>query len=94
MSESIERPRLALGEVLITRGAAEKLSNDDIQHAIIRHIVGDWGDLCLDDWNLNNEAVRDGHRVLSRYQSTDGTWFWIITEWDRSVTTILLPLEY
>ncbi len=94
MSDSIERPKLTLGQVVITRGAADVLSQDEIHHAIYRHTVGDWGDVCREDWELNNEAVRDGFRVLSSFRSEKGKTFWIITEWDRSVTTILLPLEY
>ena len=94
MSDSIERPKLTLGQVVITHGAAEVLSHNEIQRAITRHIIGDWGELCREDWELNNEAVRDGFRVMSSYQSGKGKKFWIITEWDRSVTTILLPLEY
>lgn len=94
MSDSIVRPKLVLGIIVITPGAEEVLSQDDIRLAIIRHTNGDWGDVCREDWELNNEAVRDGHRVLSVFQSDGGKKFWMITEFDRSVTTILLPLEY
>lgn len=94
MSESIERPKLALGQIVITRGAIEILSHDEIQSALIRHMLGDWGDVCQEDWNQNNEAIQEGQRVLSSYRSKTGNKFWIITEWDRSVTTILLPAEY
>ncbi len=94
MSDSIERPKLTFGHVVITPGAGETLSHDEIQSAIARHILGDWGEVCRKGWELNNKAVREGCKVLSRYQSGNGRTFWIITEWDRSVTTILLPLEY
>ena len=47
-----------------------------------------------DDWKENDNAVKNGERVLSSYRAPDGTKFWIITEWDRSYTTVLLPEEY
>lgn len=93
MLDSIERPKLTLGQLQITPGAADVLSYNDIHSAITRHAIGDWGDLGSEDWELNNEAVRNGFRVMSSYQSGKGRKFWIITESDRSVTTILLPLE-
>ena len=86
--------RFALGQVVITRGASKKLDERHVWSALNRHVNGDWGDLCDDDWALNNAAVESDARLLSRYLTYDGTCFWIITEWDRSVTTILLPEEY
>ena len=59
-----------------------------------RHATGDWGDLCTDDINANNDALQYGDRLLSSYALTESCKVWIITEWDRSVTTILLPSEY
>ena len=57
----------------------------------IRHI---WGDVSDADKRANYKAVKDGDRILSSYKSSDGLTFWIITEWDRSATTVLLPDEY
>lgn len=62
--------------------------------ALARHAAGDWGDLCDEDWHTNNEAPKNGARLFSAYHSDDGVKFWIITEADRSVTTVLLPEEY
>jgi hypothetical protein len=60
---------------------------------LARHAAGDWGDLCAFDRRQNEIALRDGYRVLSSYEVPAGR-IWIITEADRSVTTILLPEEY
>jgi hypothetical protein len=58
-----------------------------------RHVAGDWGDLCAFDRRQNEIALRDGYRVLSTYSVGERS-IWVITEADRSVTTILLPEEY
>jgi len=55
---------------------------------------GDWGDLSAEDKQLNDEAVQDGSRILSAYTTAKGAKVWVITEPDRSATTILLPDEY
>jgi hypothetical protein len=59
-----------------------------------RHVIGDWGDLGAEDWEANYEAVTSGGRLLSAYVVREGEQLWIITEADRSSTTILLPEEY
>lgn len=87
-------PLFSLGELIITRHADALLSEDDIRLAVNRHIIGDWGNIPEGDRGLNNEALRLGERLMSVYESSDGVQFWIITEWDRSVTTILLPSDY
>lgn len=84
-----------LGRVVATRGAIAELTNDDIKVALGRHAVGDWGNLLdEDDRQANEQALQDGARLLSAYRSSAGVKFWIITESDRSVTTVLLPEEY
>ena len=64
--------------------------------ALDRHQSGDWGDICTEDFGLNDQALEPGNegRLLSVYNYEGEPKFWIITEWDRSVTTILLPEEY
>ena len=64
--------------------------------ALKRHMCGDWGELDEEDRLANNEALREGERLLSAYsiKGTSEVKFWVITEWDRSVTTILLPSDY
>lgn len=88
------RPRLTLGQVVMTPGVSGELTNQEIHAALYRHQCGDWGMVCPSDWNENDEAISTGCRVLSAYESSNGLKFWIITEWDRSVTTVLLPEEY
>jgi hypothetical protein len=80
--------------VFLTRGVVERINKEDYCHALRRHIVGDWGEVSLEDWKSNDEALRDGSRLLSVYFDRHSNKFWIITEADRSATTILLPEEY
>jgi hypothetical protein len=83
-----------LGEIVATANAAEQLPRSVILIAIARHCSGDWGDVCEEDAKLNDEALRCGNRIHSVYCTPDGVKFWIITEWDRSVTTVLMPDDY
>ena len=86
---------LPLGRVVATPGALNLLSEigEDPFGYIARHAAGDWGNLCAFDRRQNEIALRDGYRVLSSYP-VGRECVWIITEADRSVTTILLPEEY
>ena len=93
--------KLELGQVVATPGALSMLEEHGVEPLtlIVRHASGDWGDLDDEDKALNDDAVaaegEDAGRVLSAYNLDDqGHKVWIITEWDRSVTTILLPEEY
>jgi len=85
---------LPLGRVVATPGALKLLSEmgEDPFGYIARHATGDWGDLCAFDHRQNEIALRDGYRVFSSYDAPAGR-VWVITEADRSVTTILLPEE-
>lgn len=86
--------KFELGQVLITPGARDDLELKDVMSSLVRHAGGDFGDVCEEDRALNEEAVESGERILSSYHDRNGVKFWIITEWDRSATTILLPSEY
>ena len=86
--------KFELGQVLITPGAHDDLELKDVASSLVRHAGGDFGDVSEEDWELNEEAVDTGDRILSAYIDRKGVKFWIITEWDRSATTILLPSEY
>ncbi len=86
-------PRFPLGRLVATRNALNRLDPLEISRAIVRHVTGDWGDLCPEDIRSNEEALIHGGRLLSAYGKSDRR-FWIITEADRSVTTILLPEDY
>ena len=86
---------LPLGKVVATPGAL-KLLSDVGEHPfnyLARHATGDWGELCAFDHRQNEKALREGLRVFSSYETTAGRC-WVITEADRSVTTIRLPEEY
>jgi hypothetical protein len=84
-----------LGRVVATPGALKLLieAGGHPFDYLVRHATGDWGELCAYDRRQNEVALRDGYRVLSSYEIPTGR-VWIITEADRSVTTILLPEEY
>jgi len=90
----ILNPLFPLGRVVATATALASISSEEIAKALSRHARGDWGDLCAEDQALNTQGVSDGSRLLSAYESAEGTRFWIITEWDRSATTVLLPSDY
>ena len=83
-----------LGRVVITPNALGQLTPADVQRGLQRHQAGDWGDLGEEDWRENDRAVQAGARLLSSYRSDGGVPFWIITEADRSATTLLLPDDY
>jgi hypothetical protein len=89
------RAPLPLGRVVATPGALKLLmeARAHPSELLARHATGDWGDLCAFDRRQNEIALREDYRVLSSYEMTAGR-VWIITEADRSVTTILLPEDY
>lgn len=90
----VDEPRFPLGQLVITSNAASRLAKDDVTTAIRRHVQGDWGDVCEEDRLENDRSLIRGSRLLSVYVAADGLCFWIITEADRSVTTVLLPEDY
>ena len=86
--------RFKLGRTVITANAQNTLHSEDVYACLCRHQSGDWGDVCKEDNQANEGALKHGGRLLSVYHDRQGTKFWIITEADRSVTTILLPEDY
>ena len=95
------KPKFALGQVVATPGALEALqqSGQSPSEFLSRHVVGDWGQVCEDDRALNEEALKDGSRIMSVYSTSKGTKIWIITDATdemgrRVVTTCLLPEDY
>lgn len=90
------RPVLNLGRTVATPGALTALvdAHESGLWYLRRHQCGDWGELSAEDWAANYLALREGSRILSAYRLPTGTDLWIITEWNRSVTTLLLPEEY
>ncbi len=85
--------RFPLGQVAVTANASLQLTTEEVMTALRRHACGDWGDLCPEDTLANESAVQQGCRLFSAYGKGQHR-FWIITESDRSVTTILLPEDY
>jgi len=88
--------RFALGQTFITPGAEEALqiAGQTAIEFLRRHMSGDWGELSEDDRRENQLSLEQGFRLLSNYQTGKGQQLWIITEADRSATTVLLPSEY
>ena len=97
--------KFELGQVVMTNGINNVITNGgnvadadkvfNLLECIDRHKTGDWGNLCEENKQLNDSAVVDGGRILSAYEIGENkVKIWIITEADRSYTTILLPEEY
>ena len=89
-------PLFPAGQVVATPGALALLEqvNQSPLEFLSRHLRGDWGDLCQEDKTENELSLKHGFRLMSSYQVTDPEKIWIITEADRSLTTLLLPAEY
>jgi hypothetical protein len=85
---------LELGQVVITAAANAVLSPEEVLQAISRHTYGDWGDLDEEDRRANKRALMDCGRIFSVYHSAKHVKFYIITEWNRMYTTVLLPDDY
>jgi hypothetical protein len=83
-----------LGRIVMARQAFHTLPAEDVFRALARHAHCDWGEVCEEDRNANDQALRLGGRLLSVYHTGSRVKFWIITEADRSATTVLLPEEY
>ena len=88
------RPGFPLGQFAITSEAFRKLEFRTVCEALARHARCDWGDVSVSDATANAMAIAEGFRILSVYHDNYGVKFWIITEADRSATTVLLPDDY
>ncbi len=88
------RPVFSLGMILATSNALLQLPQHEIQHALARHMAGDWGDCCPADADANDAALQTADRLLSVYHTSDGIKFWVLTVANRSVTNVLLPEDY
>jgi hypothetical protein len=89
-------PKFDLGQVVATPGALNALAQHQISPLtlISRHVRADFGDIDQADWQTNLAALRYGQRIVSAYTIAPDEVIWIISEGDRSVTTLLLPSEY
>ena len=90
---SVDSLRFPLGDIVITTNAEATLDPADIQQGLSRHAAGDWGEVSADSREDNDLSLEQGHRLMSVFLSR-GRRFWIITEADRSVTTVLMPEDY
>jgi hypothetical protein len=95
MQQTDRKPLFDLGQLVATPGALAALekTGQNAMDFLSRHVRGDWGDLPKEDKNENQLSLEKGFRLLSSYRTTAGT-IWVITEADRSHTTLLLPEEY
>ena len=87
-------PKFWLGKFYMTSEASRALDMEDVLVALRRHHNGDWGDVCADDREANETALKIGGLLLSVYHDRKGVKFWIVTEADRNTTTVLLPTDY
>ena len=102
MMVALKKPLFSPGKVVATPGALEALqqANQSVWVFLARHLAGDWGVVDAHDKAANDEALKDGSRLLSAYTLADGTTrIWLVTEaqddnGNRAVTTALLPDEY
>lgn len=90
---------ICLGQLVITAGIRTEMSESSdferfVRKSFSRHATGDWGDMCDEDKSYNDYSLANGGRLFSSYNYDGNTKIWIITEWDRSATTILFPSEY
>ena len=94
--EPHRRPLFELGQTVATPGALEslRLAGEDPMSYLLRHVTGDWGDLPREDIEENERSLKQNLRIFSAYHLRSGVKIYVITEWDRSVTTILLPQDY
>lgn len=85
-----------LGRMVATPGALAALekTGHNAMEFLARHVSGDWGDLSVEDRAENSRSLQQGFRLLSSYRTAAGDTLWVITEADRSSTTLLLPEEY
>lgn len=96
---SLMSPKFPYGILVFTRGVNDKAAEDSafaafVLHSLNRHGQEDWGDLCDEDKRENELSLKEGFRLLSAYEKDGLPKIWIITEADRSVTTVLFPEEY
>jgi hypothetical protein len=87
-------PLFELGFTVQTANALATLDPVSVMKSIKRHQTGDWGDCCPEDARENDRALKEKNRIFSVYKDSNNVKFWIITEHDRSVTTVLLPEDY
>ena len=94
MSTGNFKTKFETGRLVATPAAMETVMWAEMVAALSRHVCGDWGDLGDEDKERNEAALKSGGQLLSVYHTVGGEKFWVITEPDRSYTTVLLPEDY
>lgn len=94
VTREYEVARFNVGNTFATKRVLDEIDIADVSFAVLRHQLGDWGDVCVYDKNRNDIALDQGGRIFSRYRDRKCKKFWVITEADRTSTTILFPEEY
>jgi len=90
MTNGASGPKFQSGSIVTTLGALEVANHTQIAELLRRHLTGDWGEVSKDDDAANEEALRRGERLMSVF-SVSGEKLWVLTEADRSVTTVMTP---
>lgn len=92
----LPRSKFKIGKLVATPGALAAItgSGENPWQFVVRHMAGDWGELDAEDKQLNEDALKSGDRIFSAYYTAKGVKLYVITEADRSATTILLPEDY
>jgi hypothetical protein len=90
---AVKTLKFPMGQIVITANANSQLDSQAVNEALTRHASGDWGEACPEDAKENELSLKKGFRLLSVYRSGEKN-FWVITEADRSVTTVLMPEDY
>ena len=99
MLTKLQGKKFQLGKLVLTSGVNDRIADDlyfskYVLRCIGRHSVGDWGDMCADDRRENEYSIDNDLRLFSAYDDGKQPKIWIITEADRSSTTVLFPDEY
>ena len=90
---------VSIGQLLVTAGIRSEIDESSdferfVRKSFSRHATGDWGEMCEEDKAYNDYSLDNDGRLFSSYTYNEDIKIWIITEWDRSATTILFPSEY
>lgn len=94
MKTANKDPMFQVRQVAVTRGADAALTADDLLVGLVRHIQGDWGAIGEVERQRNEQALLAGGKLFSRFVSESGVTYWLVTEPNRCLTTILLPEEH
>ena len=92
--KTLPNPVFEIGQIVMTKNVLHAVAIKHLNRGLLRHIAGDWGDICLIDADANELALVAGSRLISVYHDNNGVEFRVVTEADRNTTTVLLPTDY